>query len=50
MNPGHPNPLQIEHLETSRANDTAARAIAYLSPYLFWGVVGVIGAGVVLLG
>ena len=34
----------------SRANDNVARLIAYLSPYLFWGAVGVITAGIFLLG
>lgn len=34
---------------TDRANDTAARVIAYLSPYLFWAVVGAIVGGIVLL-
>jgi hypothetical protein len=37
-------------LACSRANETAARVIAYLSPYLFWGAVGVITTGIVLLG
>jgi hypothetical protein len=34
----------------SRANDNAARLIAYLSPYLFWGAVGAIVTGIFLLG
>jgi hypothetical protein len=34
----------------SRANDNAARVIAYLSPFLFWGTVGVITTGIFLLG
>jgi len=33
----------------SRADDTAARLVAYLSPYLFWGTVGVIVSGIFLL-
>lgn len=32
-----------------RANDTAARVIAYLSPYLFWAMVGAIVGGILLL-
>ena len=35
---------------TVRANDTAARVIAYLSPYLFWATVGAIVGGILLLG
>lgn len=34
----------------SRANDNVARVIAYLSPYLFWGAVGVIAGGILLMG
>ncbi len=34
---------------TDRANDTAARVIAYLSPYLFWAMVGAVVGGIVLL-
>lgn len=34
----------------SRANDNAARVIAYLSPYLFWGTVSMIAAGIFMLG
>lgn len=34
----------------SRSNDTAARVIAYLSPYLFWGTVGMIATGILMLG
>ena len=34
----------------SRTNDNAARVIAYLSPYLFWGTVGAIATGIFLLG
>jgi hypothetical protein len=33
----------------SRANDNAARVIAYLSPFLFWGTVGMITTGILLL-
>jgi hypothetical protein len=33
----------------SRADDNAARYIAYLGPYLFWGAVGVIASGIFLL-
>ncbi len=32
-----------------RSNDTAARVIAYLSPYLFWAVMGAIVGGIMLL-
>ena len=35
--------------EEPYANETIARLIAYLSPYLFWGMVGVICASVWLL-
>ena len=31
------------------ANETAARVVAYLSPYLFWATVCVITAGIWLL-
>ncbi len=31
------------------ANETAARLIAYLGPYLFWGAVGVICTSIWLL-
>ena len=31
------------------SNETAARMIAYLSPYLFWGTVGVICVSIWLL-
>ncbi len=31
------------------ANETAARLIAYLGPYLFWGTVGVICTSIWLL-
>lgn len=31
------------------ADDNAARVIAYLGPYLFWGTVGVISSGILLL-
>jgi len=34
----------------SRANDNAARVIAYFGPYLFWGAVGVIASAILLLG
>ena len=34
----------------SRSNDNVARMIAYLSPYLFWGTVSVITAGIFVLG
>jgi len=34
----------------SRANDNAARLIAYFGPYLFWCAVGVIASGILLLG
>jgi hypothetical protein len=30
------------------SNETAARAVAYLSGYLFWGMVGVISGGILL--
>jgi hypothetical protein len=33
-----------------RANDNAARLIAYLSPFLFWGTVGMLATGIFLLG
>lgn len=32
-----------------RSNEMTARVIAYLSPYMFWGTVGIICGGVVLL-
>ncbi|MEQ8860671.1 MAG: hypothetical protein RIC56_18670 [Pseudomonadales bacterium] len=34
----------------SRANENAARVVAYFGPYLFWGAVGLIGSGILLLG
>lgn len=34
----------------SRADDNAARVIVYFGPYLFWGAVGVITSGILLLG
>lgn len=34
----------------SRANDNAARVVAYLSPYLFWGTVGMLATGIFMLG
>ena len=33
----------------AHSNETAARMIAYLSPYLFWGTVGLICASIWLL-
>lgn len=33
-----------------RTNDNMARAIAYFSPLLFWGVVAVIVGGIFVLG
>lgn len=33
----------------SRANDNAARAIAYFGPYLFWGAMTVVTSAVFLL-
>jgi len=32
-----------------RANETVARLVAYLGPYLFWGVVTTIAGGILLL-
>lgn len=32
-----------------RSNETAARVVAYLSPYLFWGVLGAIVGAIWLL-
>ena len=32
-----------------RANENVARAVAYLGPYLFWGVVTTIVGGILLL-
>jgi hypothetical protein len=32
-----------------RANENVARVVAYLGPYLFWGVVTVIAGGILLL-
>ncbi len=32
-----------------RANENAARVVAYLGPYLFWGIVATIVTGVMLL-
>ena len=32
-----------------RSDDTAAKLIAFLSPYLFWAMVGAIAAGIVLV-
>lgn len=34
----------------SRANDSAARVVAYFGPYLFWAALGVITSGILLLG
>ena len=31
------------------SNEMAARVIAYLSPYMFWGTVGIILSGVLFL-
>ncbi|HEX7036311.1 MAG TPA: hypothetical protein VF210_11080 [Pseudomonadales bacterium] len=40
-----------EHaLGYGRADDRAARVIAYFGPYLFWGAVGVVTTGLLLLG
>lgn len=33
-----------------RADDRAARMIAYFGPYLFWGALGVVTTGLFLLG
>lgn len=33
----------------SRSNDAVARVIAFLSPYLFWGTLGVIVGVIVLI-
>lgn len=32
-----------------RSQDAAAKVVAFLSPYLFWAMVGAIAAGIVLL-
>lgn len=32
-----------------RSHDNVARVIAFLSPYLFWGLVGCIVGGIMLL-
>jgi len=32
-----------------RSNETVARVVAYLGPYLFWGIMGVIAVGIWLL-
>jgi hypothetical protein len=32
-----------------RANESAARAVAYLGPYLFWGLMSVIFGGILML-
>ncbi|MFU8814637.1 MAG: hypothetical protein ACNA7W_04770 [Pseudomonadales bacterium] len=32
-----------------QANETAARVVAYFGPYLFWGAVGVIVSGILLM-
>jgi hypothetical protein len=32
-----------------RSNETAARVVAYLGPYLFWGAMGVIAGGIWLI-
>jgi hypothetical protein len=32
-----------------RSNDTAAKMIAFLSPYLFWVTIGSIAAAILLL-
>jgi len=34
----------------SRANDNAARVIAYFGPYLFWSAVSVIASAILLFG
>ena len=40
-----------EHvLGYDRADDRAARVIAYFGPYLFWGALGVVTTGLLLLG
>jgi hypothetical protein len=36
------------HDESMRSNEMAARVIAYFSPYMFWGTVGIICSGVLL--
>lgn len=33
-----------------RTNDNAARAIAYFSPILFWGMVAFIAGGIFMIG
>ncbi len=39
-----------EAVAYSRANENAARFVAYFGPYLFWGAVGLICSGMLLLG
>lgn len=39
-----------EAVTYSRANDNAARVVAYFGPYLFWCTVGLIASGILLLG
>ncbi len=34
----------------SESDDAAARVIAYFGPYLFWGLIGIMIGGIVLLG
>ena len=41
--------MNVHEDSIATSNETAARVIAYLSPYLFWGTVGVICIGVLLL-
>ena len=39
----------VHDVSLVRSNEMAARVIAYLSPYMFWGTVGIIFSGVVFL-
>lgn len=32
-----------------RSNETVARLVAYLGPYLFWGTMGIVAGGIWLL-
>jgi hypothetical protein len=33
-----------------RSNETVARVVAYLGPYLFWAMMGAIAGGIWLIG
>ena len=47
----HAAPLNANQLDLTPApqNDTVARFLAYTSPYLFWGTLGVLSLGIFLI-